>query len=110
MNTILLLPPILFVVVLAFVLLFSGLVRPLAAKATRPAGGKQKAYACGEDVKNHHAQPEYAQFFPFAFFFTIMHVIALIAATAPSGNVQIAALAALYLLAAVMGLFILFRS
>ena len=110
MNTLLLLPPILFVVVLACAMLFSGLVRPLAAKPTRPAGGKNAAYACGEDVQNHHTQPEYAQFFPFAFFFTIMHVIALIVATAPSGNVQIAALAVLYLLAAVMGLFILFRS
>ena len=106
----LLLPPILFVVVLGFVLLFSGLVRPLEAKSVKPGPGRNKAYACGEDVKVHFSQPEYRQFFPFAYFFTIMHVIALIVATAPSGNVQIAALAVLYLLAAVMGLFILFRS
>ena len=107
---ILLLPPILFVVVLGFVLLFVGLVRPLSAKNAKPGPGRDKAYACGEDVKVHMGQPEYKQFFPFAYFFTIMHVIALIVATAPSGNVQIAALAVLYLLAAVMGLFILFRS
>ena len=106
----LLLPPILFVVVLGFVLLFSLLVRPLAAKSAKPGAGRNKAYACGEDVKVHSSQPEYRQFFPFAYFFTIMHVIALIVATAPSGSVQIAALAVLYLLAAVMGLFILFRS
>jgi NADH-quinone oxidoreductase subunit A len=108
--TLLLLPPITFVVVLAFVLLFCGLVRPLAAKNTKPGAGRDKSYACGEDVKVHMSQPEYKQFFPFAYFFTIMHVIALIVATAPSGNVQVAALAILYLLAAVMGLFILFRS
>lgn len=106
----LLLPPILFVVVLGFVMLFVGVVRPLAVKNTKPGAGRDKAYACGEDVKIHMGQPEYKQFFPFAYFFTIMHVIALIVATAPSGNVQIAALAVLYLLAAVMGLFILFRS
>jgi len=106
----LLLPPILFVVVLGFVLLFSGLVRPFAARSAKPGPGRDKAYACGEDVKVHFSQPEYRQFFPFAYFFTIMHVIALIVATAPSGNVQVAALAVLYLLAAVMGLFILFRS
>ena len=106
----LLLPPLLFVVVLGFVLLFSLLVRPLAAKSAKPGAGRDKAYACGEDVKVHSSQPEYRQFFPFAYFFTIMHVIALIVATAPSGSVQISALAVLYLLAAVMGLFILFRS
>lgn len=106
----LLLPPIAFVVVLGIVLVFCGLVRPLAAKNAKPGPGRDKAYACGEDVKVHMSQPEYKQFFPFAYFFTIMHVIALIVATAPSGNVQIAALAVLYLLAAVMGLFILFRS
>ena len=82
----------------------------LRGYAARLTPGKFKAYACGEDVKDHRATPEYAQFFPFAFFFTIMHVIALIVATAPSGSVRISALAVLYLLAAVMGLFILFRS
>ena len=111
METLLLLPPIAFAVVIGVGLLLSVIFKPLAAKAgPRPAEGKLKAYACGEDVKEHRAAPEYAQFFPFAFFFTIMHVIALIVATVPSGSVRISALAVLYLLAAVMGLFILFRS
>ena len=41
------------------------------------------AYACGERNVRHYINPDYSQFFPFAFFFTIMHVLALVVATAP---------------------------
>ena len=40
-------------------------------------------YACGEELATHMIQPDYGQFLPFAFFFTILHVIALMAATVP---------------------------
>ena len=36
-------------------------------------------------------QPDYGQFFPFAFFFTILHVVALMVATVPAGTCGIAA-------------------
>jgi NADH-quinone oxidoreductase subunit A len=77
--------------------------------AKTPSGGRTKAYACGEDVPEHHVQPDYAQFFPFAFFFTIMHVFALIVATVPGGSLSAAAVAVGYTAAAVIALFILFR-
>ena len=74
-----------------------------------PSGGRIKSYACGEDVSDSRVQPDYTQFFPFAFFFTIMHVFALIVATVPSGAPSAVAVAFAYMLASVVGLFILFR-
>jgi hypothetical protein len=78
-------------------------------KVVTKGAGQGKAYACGEDLPSHRMQPDYAQFFPFAFFFTIMHVVALIVGTVPSGDVKSFGIAIVYLLAAFCGLFILFR-
>lgn len=102
---------------LAFIALFIviGLLALLASRllAVHPAvvkPGTLKSYACGEDVQDHRARPDYAQFFPFAFFFTIMHVVALIVATVPAGNLLISGLALLFVAASAMGLFILYRN
>lgn len=110
LEQILLAPPlafiILFIVICFLVILASRLaVRPASVKA-----GTLKSYACGEDVKDHRARPEYGQFFPFAFFFTIMHVVALIIATVPAENLRTFGLALLFIAASVMGLFILYRN
>ena len=110
MENWLFIPPVTFGVVLFFVWLKSLWLKPLSF---RPAGeqpaGKYKAYACGEDVKDHQGAPVYGEFFQFAFFFTILHVIALIVATVPSGSIQAACLAVAFILSAAVGLFILFR-
>jgi NADH-quinone oxidoreductase subunit A len=109
MNNWLLLPPIAFIVLLCAGMLLSWASKRLAFSGAKPSAGKTKAYACGEDVGCHRVQPDYSQFFPFAFFFTIMHVVALIVATVPQGSLKITGIAVLYLLAALSGLFILFR-
>ncbi len=111
-ETFLLLPPILFVVVLALVAAEYKGFDALSLK--QPEGkpqpeGKTKPYACGEDVADHRAQPDYGQFFHFAFFFTIMHVVALVVTTMPTGVPAAAAFAAAFLVSAAVGLFILFR-
>lgn len=104
-----LLPPMAFVLVLGVTAALMLAVSRLAARPSHDGSGKTKAYACGEDVKDHRAQPDYSQFFPFAMFFTIMHVIALIVATVPVGNPGVSCLAVLYLVASGVGLFILYR-
>lgn len=110
MNTWLLLPPVVFAVVFAAVLLQYWGMRVLSSGEKWPSGaGKLDSYACGEDVKDPRVQPDYSQFFPFAFFFTIMHVVALVVATMPRGLPAVSMLAALYLVASAIGLFILFR-
>lgn len=71
-------------------------------------------YSCGEELPTHMIQPDYSQFYPFAFFFTILHVVALIACTVPLSSDQGVAIktgiiAAMYVLGAVVGLVILYR-
>ncbi|HPQ81660.1 MAG TPA: hypothetical protein PLZ86_08060 [bacterium] len=110
-DTWLLAPPIAFVIVLVAMLaeLWGLKAFSSGVKAPKEPGGRFKAYACGEDVKDHRAQPDYSQFFPFAFFFTIMHVVALIIATVPRGTIPSMGVAFFYLAASAIGLYILFR-
>jgi NADH:ubiquinone oxidoreductase subunit 3 (subunit A) len=106
-----LLPPVAFAVVLGCVWLQSRgmdvfrMPRPPGAEAA----GKRKPYASGEDVDDHRAQPDYGQFFHFAFFFTIMHVVALIVATVPRGSGAATTVAVGFLGTAAVGLLVLFR-
>jgi len=112
MTLIHLVPPIAFLIVLASVLLQSRLmdvfvVRRPGPRADQP--GQRKPYASGEDVPDHQAQPDFSQFFHFAFFFTLMHVLALVVATVPAGSGPAAALAVGFLVSAAVSLLVLFR-
>jgi NADH:ubiquinone oxidoreductase subunit 3 (subunit A) len=103
-------PPILFFVVLTVVacsmLLFSKLAfKPLK----KPAEGQGKPYACGENITTHMIQPDYTQFFPFAFYFTILHVVALMLALVPIETFKTFFMAIIYILGAVIGLKVLYR-
>ena len=109
MNNILLSPPIAFVIVLGAMFVFSKLLSTLACKPKTHAEGEDKSYACGEDAQTNLMQPDYSQFFPFAFFFTILHVFTLTIATVPLVTLGTFAIAAIYILAAITGLVILFR-
>jgi NADH:ubiquinone oxidoreductase subunit 3 (subunit A) len=105
MKNIILSPPIAFLILIFLSAAFTFAVRIFAAKG-KDSVGKTKSYACGESSYTNKTQPDYTQFFAFAFFFTIMHVVALIIATVPKG---ISGLPILYLVTALMALFILFR-
>ncbi|OGR68960.1 MAG: hypothetical protein A2081_02905 [Elusimicrobia bacterium GWC2_61_19] len=81
---ILLFPPVVFIISLLFVAGLAALLSPLAAKPARvPGSAKHKAYGCGEDVPEDQAKaiPDYQVFFPFAIFFTLLHVAGLMLAT-----------------------------
>lgn len=110
MNNVLLLPPIAFVIVFAVFNILSYTLSRLSFKSKSEAGDdSRKAYACGEDVKEHRVQVDYRQFFTFAFFFTILHVLALIVATVPIETKDSFFIALLYIFGAIVGLLILFR-
>jgi len=109
MDYLLLTPPVAFIILLAFSWLMSGLTSSLAFRRSGSAGALNKPYAGGEDVKKHRVQPDYSQFFPFAFFFTILHVVTLMVATTPTGSPGSLLIAVIYILGAFLGLFILFR-
>lgn len=97
-------PPVAFIIFLAVgcLIYFSG--SWLAAKGKR-SSGKKTQYACGEDVPAQRVQPDYNEFFPFALFFSIIHVTALIMATLPSGNIALSGI--LYLAGVAISLFTL---
>ncbi|MCX5782839.1 MAG: NADH-quinone oxidoreductase subunit A [Elusimicrobia bacterium] len=72
-------PPLAFLVCLAAVWLFSKVAALLAHKKIA-VEGKDEPYACGENITAEKAEPDYRGFFPFAIFFTVLHVAGLMLA------------------------------
>jgi NADH-quinone oxidoreductase subunit A len=109
MAMLLFVPPVAFTIILMVVWVLFSASGSLALKRKGPRGALDKPYAGGENIPTHRFQPDYGQFFPFAFFFTIMHVVTLIVATSPARTLQSFSIAAIYVLGALLGLFMLFR-
>ena len=103
--SILLSPPVIFVI---FLLTGAGLTKYLSAFSAPGDKSERKLepYACGQRQVEHSFIPDYSQFFPYAFFFTIMHVLVLVVATAPKGALP---LSLLYVAGGILALFIIFR-
>jgi NADH-quinone oxidoreductase subunit A len=109
-ECLLLLPPIAFLVIFVFVWLqYAGLKVFSSGEKWPEEKGKNESYACGHEVKDSRVNPNYSQFFPFAFFFTIMHVVALVVATYPKGDIGAIGMGVGYLVTASVSLFILFK-
>lgn len=87
MGSILLLPPIAFLIFLLVGYLMYKWGSVLGPR-TKIEGGKLTTYACGEDIPGEKVQHSY-HFFHFAFFFTVLHVGALVIATVPSGTIAL---------------------
>ncbi|HBW23639.1 MAG: hypothetical protein A2X28_03255 [Elusimicrobia bacterium GWA2_56_46] len=74
--------PVAFIILLLFAMGLSELISGWApAPGADADSGKNKAYACGEDVPAGKIIPDYQEFFPFAIFFTMLHVAGLMLAT-----------------------------
>lgn len=80
MNAILF-PPMAFFLVLLFTYIVFKIILPKPTLSSDKTAGKFEPYACGEDVEGKKAMPNYDQFFPFAIFFTLLHVAGLMLAT-----------------------------
>ncbi len=110
MNEISLLsPPLAFLIVLAAAAALSFGLSRLSFKRRALADASGEPYACGEDLPSHMIQPDYGQFLPFAFFFTILHVVALMATTVPVETLSSFTIAIVYLLCAIVALLVLYR-
>ena len=107
-NFFLILPPVVFIIVVVFMMALSWITGKLAYKSADTPNGKVKAYACGEDVKDHRLKPDYADFFPVAFFFTIMHVITLVIAATPYNVKDCMALILFFIATAYLSVLIIF--
>ena len=84
MEIFLLLPPVAFILYLLLSFGVSALAGHLSEKG-KDSENKKKSYACGEDVTQNRGQPDYSEFFKFAFFFTLMHIVVLVVAMDPMG-------------------------
>ncbi len=72
---------LIFLILVSLLYLFAGTFGP----KFKPAKYKLKSYACGEDSVGGERQHSYG-LFHVAFFFTVLHVGALLIATAPQGK------------------------
>jgi NADH-quinone oxidoreductase subunit A len=103
-------PMIAFAIVFGAAALLSLAMSRLRLKKEKARGGALKSYGCGEDTKpSAMVQPDYGQFYPFAFFFTILHVTALMVATVPMQTMTTFVIATVYILGAIVGLRVLYR-
>lgn len=110
MNAISLLsPPLAFPIVFAAACAVSFGLSRLGVRRRSLLDASGEPYACGEDSPSYQIQPDYGQFLPFAFFFTILHVVALMAATLPVATISSFTIAIAYLSAAVIALLVLYR-
>jgi NADH-quinone oxidoreductase subunit A len=106
-NQLLLSPPVALAVLLAACGLLYKAARLLSVRAA-PTQDALKPYACGEEQEDA-VSTDYGQFFPFAFFFTILHVVALTVTTLPAETMGSYVMAVLYVLVAMVGLSVLYR-
>jgi len=109
MDNLFLTPPIIFIIVLLFCLFLSFIFSKIAFKKGPQGKESGEPYACGEENYDPMSQPDYSNFFHFAFFFTIAHVATLMLTTIPVETLKTFSLAAVYILGAVIGLSILLR-
>lgn len=98
-------PPIVFAVFLA---LFTAGMRRARRYAVKGEAGERELepYACGQREFESYVNPDYTQFFRYAFVFSVLHVLALVVATAPTDAM---ALPLAYVAAGVLTLSIIFR-
>ena len=102
-------PPVAFIIVLISTILLSSALSRLSYKSKKGEESSTESYSCGEEVSTHLIQPDYGAFFPFAFFFTILHVVTLIVATVPVETIESFSIAVIYIAGAITALFVLFR-
>jgi len=98
-------PPVIFAGFLGIIFL----MMRFFARYTTKGNASERAldpYACGQKDFENYVNPNYTQFFRYAFVFTVMHVLALVITTAAPGAT---ALPLAYVAAGVLALLIIFR-
>jgi NADH-quinone oxidoreductase subunit A len=77
---ILLYPPFAFIIALIILFIFAKIIKGFEPKVQKNPE-TSKTYACGEDVAPQKSTPSYEEFYPYAIFFTVLHVVALMLMT-----------------------------
>jgi len=97
--------PIIFIIFVLLTALFS---YATGREADKTPGGEHEleAYACGQRNISHFVSPNYERVFKYAFFFTVMHVLVLVTATAPHG---LSLMPIIYVTSGLVSILILFK-
>jgi NADH-quinone oxidoreductase subunit A len=101
-------PPVAMGIMLGAAALLFWVLGRLSVRSQGGPAGAVEPYACGEESPDTMVQPDYGQFIPFAFFFTILHVVALMVTTAAMAGLASLAIAAVYVVGAAVGLTVLY--
>ena len=106
-QTILISTPVIFLVFLLLLMLLSIYLK---RKADKTPSGKHAfdPYACAQsqDAVSQYVNPNFKRMFYLAFFFTVMHVLVMIVATAPAGHTL---MPVAYICVGILAMLILFR-
>ncbi|MDD3065682.1 MAG: NADH-quinone oxidoreductase subunit A [Endomicrobiaceae bacterium] len=109
MQNIFITPPVIVIFIAIIVTVVFLLLSKLSYKSGNNPKGKFKAYSCGEEPAEERRKPSYTRFFPFAFFFTIMHVVVLLIATVPVNIKSSLVFVLLFIVISFISIPILFR-
>lgn len=104
---ILLYPPFAFIISLAIVLLFGKLIKGFEPRFSK-SQQSTKTYACGEEFEAKKLSPGYEEFYPYAIFFTVLHVVAIMLMTIAFTSSIPISIPIIYLLVIIVILSILF--
>lgn len=88
--SLLLSPPIAFLIYIPLVLLIVWVGKQLAAPSEKPSAAKSSLYGAGEEAPTLAAAPGYKPFFLVAFFFAILHLGILVLGTGDHSFLQVA--------------------
>jgi len=105
METVLYSPPVIFTAFFVLFLLCSKWLSRYARKGEMSEHA-QDSYACGQRDVENYVNPDYSQFFQYAFVFTVVHVLILVTATVPA-DAHI--LPAAYVVAGILSMMIIFK-
>ncbi len=102
MDKVLYSPPVVFFLLFFSLILFSKTLKRFGVKGTTGEHALE-AYACGQRSVENYVNPDYSQYFSYAFIFTVIHVLILVVATSPK-NIQV--MPAIYVISGILAILI----
>jgi NADH:ubiquinone oxidoreductase subunit 3 (subunit A) len=105
MEAVLYSPPVIFAMFLVILILGSNWLSRFAKKGNLGEHALD-SYACGQRNVENHVNPDYSQFYQYAFVFTVAHVLILVVATAPA---DARFFPVVYIISGMLSILIIFR-
>ncbi|MDP4132515.1 MAG: hypothetical protein Q8882_00705 [Bacillota bacterium] len=105
MESVLYSPPVLFTLILISLMVFS---KWLSRFSSKKESGEHAldSYACGQRDVENYVNPDYSNYFSYAFIFTVVHILILVVATVPA-NVLFTPI--IYIFSGILAIFIAFK-